>query len=593
MLATPPPTLAIPLAVPDNGKITLTWDSDSSGKKVTSYTLYMASQSGVTSTNVLNLPDGMTHTFVTSPYTHTGLTNGKTYYFVLTATDANGEGLLSSKVSATPGNGLSAVVYIKASNTGMDDNFGLSVSLSRDGNTLAVGAPGEASNTTGINGDQTINRTFGAGAVYIFTKGGGTWQQQAYIKASNTKASHTKDFDLFGYSVSLSGDGNILAVGAFQEDSNATGINGDQVNNSASNAGTVYLFIRSGSTWQQQAYIKASNTEAYDEFGWSISLSGDGNTLAVGAIGEDSNATGINGDQTNNKAFGAGAVYIFTKRGLAWQQQAYIKASNTKTSNTDSLDVFGYAVSLSENGNTLAVGAIGEDSNGKGINGDQINNKTTATGAVYLFTRSGAVWQQQTYIKASNAGAYDGFGSEISLSGNGNTLAVGAIGEDSNATGINGDQATNHNAIDAGAVYLFTRSGAVWQQQAYIKASNTEAHDGFGKSISLSEDGNTLAVGAYNECSNTTGINRDQMNNNFTNAGAVYLFTRSKSTWQQKKYIKASNTGVGDEFGYSVSLSEDGNILAVGAFQEDSNATGINGDQTNNNASFAGAVYLY
>ncbi|EHL21181.1 Integrin alpha beta-propellor repeat-containing protein [Acidovorax sp. NO-1] len=145
-----------------------------------------------------------------------------------------------------------------------------------------------------------------------------------YFKASNTGAG-----DLFGYSVALSGDGTTLAVGAYREDSNATGANGDQGDNSAVDAGAVYVFTRVGSTWSQQGYVKASNTDANDFFGTSLALSGDGNTLAVGATGEDSNATGINGDPVDNSATLAGAVYVFTRSGSTWSQQAYVKASNT------------------------------------------------------------------------------------------------------------------------------------------------------------------------------------------------------------------------------------------------------------------------
>jgi hypothetical protein len=118
-----------------------------------------------------------------------------------------------------------------------------------------------------------------------------TWTQQAYLKASNTEAD-----DQFGFSVAISGE--MVVVGANQEDSNATGINGDETNNSAENAGAAYIFVRSGTTWSQQAYLKASNTEANDQFGFSVAISGD--TVVVGANQEDSNATGINGNQTDN-----------------------------------------------------------------------------------------------------------------------------------------------------------------------------------------------------------------------------------------------------------------------------------------------------
>ena len=495
----------------------------------------------------------------------------------------NAAGCVDSDPLFVSGSLTEAIGYIKASNTGASDAFGRSVALSADGNTLAVGAFEESSSATGINGDQTDNLARFSGAVYVFARSGSVWEQQAYIKASNTD-----EIDRFGRSVSLSADGNMLAVGATDERSSATGINGDQVDNSAFRAGAVYVFTRSGSLWEQQAYVKASNTEADDLFGLALSLSTDGNTLAVGAIREDSSATGINGDQTDNSTPDSGAVYVFTRNGSLWEQQAYIKASNT-----DEFDGFGARVSLSEDGNTLAVRAFNEFSSATGINGDQTDNLATTAGAVYVFARSGSVWEQQAYIKASNTDELDRFGSGVTLSADGNTLAVGATGEDSSATGINGNQADNAFAEGAGAVYVFTRRGSVWEQQAYIKASNTDGGDIFGISISLSADGNTLAVGASNERSGATGINSDQNDNLAPSAGAVYVFRRMGSLWGQQAYIKASNTDADDFFGDEVSLSADGNTLAVGARNETSGATGINGDQADNSVDIAGAVYLY
>src|SRR6267154_4372352 len=142
----------------------------------------------------------------------------------------------------------------------------------------------------------------------------------AYIKASNAK----KD-DQFGLTVALSGDGNTMAVGATAEDSAAKGINGNQTDHSALNAGAVYFFVRSGGNWVQQAYVKASNAKAGDQFGASLALSGDGNTLAVGATGESSSATGVNGNQADTSMAGAGAVYVFRRSGGTWSQQAFVK----------------------------------------------------------------------------------------------------------------------------------------------------------------------------------------------------------------------------------------------------------------------------
>ncbi len=110
-------------------------------------------------------------------------------------------------------------------------------------------------------------------------------------------------------------------------DSNATGVNGDQADNSAGNSGAAYVFTRDSTTWTQQAYLKASNTEANDYFGYSVTISGD--TLVVGAPYEDSAATGVDGEQKYNLAADSGAAYVFTRGGTTWSQQAYLKASNT------------------------------------------------------------------------------------------------------------------------------------------------------------------------------------------------------------------------------------------------------------------------
>jgi hypothetical protein len=202
-----------------------------------------------------------------------------------------------------------------------------------------------------------------------------------------------------------------------------------------------------------------------------------------------------------------------------------------------------------------------------------------------VFKRAGGVWVQEAYLKASNTGEDDVFGRSVSLSGN--TLAVGARGEDSAATGVDGDQGDN-GASRSGAVYVFKRAGAVWAQEAYLKASNTGGNDEFGHSVSLS--GDILAVSAWQEDGASIGFNGDQGDDGATASGAVYVFKRTGSVWAQTAYLKASNTDADDEFGYSVSLS--GDILAVGAHQEDSAAISIGGDQTSNTLSDSGAVYI-
>lgn len=485
--------------------------------------------------------------------------------------------------SANPG--TQAADYIKASNTELNDLFGNNIALSADGKTLAVGAPLEDSISTGVNGGQS-NGALDSGAVYIYTlNSAGVWSQQAYVKASNAHFD-----DRFGISVALSADGNTLAVGAIFEDTASIGINQSQstLNNFASNAGAAYVFTRSGSTWSQQAYVKSSDTTLADNFGIAVSLSNDGNTLAVGAYKESINL----GSGLNNFFAAAGGVRVYVRSGVTWSQQAALFASNF-----DEGDNFGGSVVLSGDGNTLAVGAIGEDSNASGLNGNAFDNTALGAGAVYVFARSGNTWTQQKYIKASNTAGNNHFGYSLALSFNGNTLAVGAVDEDSDTRGVNGDQ-TNSGALGSGAVYVFVRTnssfnGLVWSQQAYIKPSNTLAGESFGQALALSADGNILAVGAEGDASAATGINGNSANTSAPASGAVFSYVRTNTSWAPQRYIKATNTDAGDNFGTAVALSADGNTMAASALREASAATGINGNQADNNATDAGAVYVF
>lgn len=453
--------------------------------------------------------------------------------------------------------------------------------------TIAVDGVAVASGASTNVGVDLAPRTL---TVVVTTETGATRSYAlvaARAAATYAKASNTDTLDRFGYAVSLSADGTRLAVGAIHEASSATGVDGGQVDNGAAGSGAVYVFARSGTTWAQEAYLKASNTGANDSFGYSVSLSADGTRLAVGATNEDSSASGVGGLQADNGALDGGAVYVFSRVGTAWTQEAYVKASNT-----DANDYFGYAVSLSADGTRLVVGARYESSAAIGVGGNEADNSASESGAAYVFVRSGTSWAQEAYLKASNAGAADHFGLAVALSSDGTRLAVGAIGDDSSATGIGGNQADN-GAGNAGAVYVFSRTGTTWTQEAYIKASNTGASDLFGTSVALSGDGARLAVGARFEDSAATGVGGSQADNSATESGAAYVFSRTDTTWVQEAYVKASNTGATDYFGYAVSLSTDGARLAVGATNEDSGATGLDGDGADNGALEAGAVYVF
>jgi hypothetical protein len=169
------------------------------------------------------------------------------------------------------------------------------------------------------------------------------------------------------------------------------------------------------------------------------------------------------------------------------------------------------------------------------------------------------------------------------------------VDEDCTATGVNppGCDADVETDVSTGAVAVFVRTGTTWSQQAYLKSSNTGTEDWFGIRTTLSGDGNTLAVSASNEDSAAQGINGNQNDDSATESGAVYLFTRTGTTWTQLAYVKSSNNQEFDEFGNSVALSRDGRTMVVGARGEDSNARGVNGNQADNSVDEAGAAYVF
>lgn len=447
--------------------------------------------------------------------------------------------------------------YVKASNTDATDIFGSSVAIS--GDTLVIGAPGEASDAKGVNGPQGRNVAKGAGAVYVFVRNGSTWSQQAYLKASNAE----KD-DGFGGSVAISG--NTIVVGAIGEDSISMGVNNDQTNNAKPGSGAAYVFVRNGTTWSQQAYLKASNTDEGDAFGGSLAIFGD--TILIGAPREDSSAKGLNGDPWNNLAEDSGAAYIFTRTGVTWTQRVYVKSSDSFGAFDFYSDLFGTSAAMS--GNTIVVGAPWS------------NEK----GGAYIFTGSGSSWTEQAKLTAPHPDYSDTFGGLVAISGD--TVVVGAAGEDSKATGVDGD-ATDETMNDSGAAYVFVRKeDGTWKHQAYLKASNTEAYDHLS-SVGIS--GNTVVVGAMHEDSAATGPNGDQVNNSALSSGAVYVFRRNGITWDQRAYLKASNTNQYDNFGDQVAIY--GSTIVSGAKGEASAARGINGNQADNSANEAGAAYVF
>jgi hypothetical protein len=335
--------------------------------------------------------------------------------------------------------------------------------------------------------------------------------------------------------------------------------------NIGTNQGAAYVFTRSGGSWIQQAKLTASDGAAGDRFGCSVALSYDGNTALVGASGSD-----VNGkiDQ--------GAAYIFTRSGGSWTQQAKRIAADGAEG-----DSFGVSAALSGDGLTALVGTYGK-------------------AAAYVFTRSGGAWTQQAKLNRDPSSDLSSFGYSVALSHDGNTALIGDFTFNANRgevyvftrSGISWTKQANLTANDGtyqndfgdsvalsgdgltalvgapladvggrstqGAAYLFTRSGASWTQQAKLIANDGTADDHFGGSAALSQDGNTALIGADNA----------DMGGR-SNQGAAYVFTRSGLSWTQQAKLIANDGASGDRFGGDTALSSDGKTALVGAYDAD------------------------
>ncbi|MEZ5552894.1 MAG: cadherin-like beta sandwich domain-containing protein [Pseudomonadales bacterium] len=440
-----------------------------------------------------------------------------------------------------------------------------------------------------------------------------SFSQRAYLKSS---ASDSEDY----FGTSMDGHADTLAVGVPSEDS---GIAGDPGDNSLLDSGAVFVFVRSSTgDWHQQDYLKPDTFDSGDRFGSSVAVHGD--LLAVGALGEDSSATGVGGDETDNGHPDSGAVYVFARDSTGnWAQEAFLKASNSGDG-----ERFGETLTLQNNtliiGSTRFANLVGRvwvferDSAGIWTEVDQfqasdgtsdsafgfdldLQDDTLAVGApyhggignfygaVYVFNRNtSGLWQETAMFRGPNTDRLDSFGQSVALTEN--MLAVAAGGESSAATGIDGDQLDN-NAAYSGAVYLFVKdSNNDWLPETYFKASNTDSGDFFGSQLAF--NGDRLLVSASAEDSASTGVGGDQGDNGLADAGAVYGFSRdSNGTWTQDMYVKSSSTGANDVFGRQLVLTEI--FMAVGAPFEDSRADGINGDDSDNAGQQSGAVYVF
>jgi uncharacterized protein (TIGR03437 family) len=359
---------------------------------------------------------------------------------------------------------------------------GASLALSSDGNTALVGGPGD---------------NHGAGAAWVFTRTNGMWSQQG-AKLVGTGATGTA---LQGASVGLSADGNTAIIGGPRD---------------SSFAGAAWLFTRTNGTWSQQGpKLVGTGAAGASSEGFSVAVSGDGNTAIVGGPNDNG---------------GAGAAWVFTRSNGVWTQQGNKLAG---TGGVGGATQQASSVGLSADGNTAIVGGNGDAS--------QI-------GAAWLFTRSNGAWTQQGN-KLVGTGAVSNAleGTSVGISADGNTALVGGNGDNN----------------DAGAAWVFTRSGGVWTQQGNkLVGTGAVGNAQQGAAVSLSADGNAALIGGFNDSSV---------------AGAAWLFTRSGGVWTQSG-SKLSGTGAAGSNvaqGSSVGLSADGGTAMLGAFGDNGNTGAV------------------
>jgi len=408
--------------------------------------------------------------------------------------------------------------HIHVSNINFSDFFGFSIALSGDGSTLAVGSLYDDDTNVMLDpSDTSTNDEQGEGGVYVFRFSNGTWVPEARVRASDAYPD-----DRFGVAVSLSYDGNTLAVGAESEDAAS-----DTEPLAALGSGVAYVFTRSGSSWTEQARLKASNP-ALERiyFGSAVALSGDGNTLGVGAYRERV-------DNVNE----AGAVHFFRRSEATWTQdpnplRAPILASQAR---------FGSTLAFSDDGSRVVVGSCGASTEGAdvfawdgvGWVADSGNfsfgcavsmapdasvlaigsfRANSGRGSVMTSTRADKSWSNPLVLSPGPEDA-NGFGSAVSISGNGRRLAVSACDAEL-------DTGRALHSPCSGSVGIFHFDGQAWQSEAHAQPAVADGGDGFGFGAALSRDGATLAVSAPFEDSDGSGV----ANNLAADAGACYVF---------------------------------------------------------------------
>ncbi len=322
------------------------------------------------------------------------------------------------------------------------DRFGETVAMEEQGNTIAVSAPGESSNSTDTGVNATDNSIANAGAVYIFSGSGISWSQRAFLKAQHPKAEQR-----FGKSLAFSGNGIALAVGFPTESSNAFGINPPSTNNElAVNSGAVYLYKLLVGQWIFETQFKASNAESEDQFGYSVALDKTGYKLVVGAPYEDSCSQGINSDGLNNRSLNSGAAYVFeyVPRTDEWLEVDLLKGTRINAE-----DNFGKSVALNHAGDKLFVSAPRNTSVCQGLNGDMNSNGPDALGAVFSYRWDQNHWISDMFFKSISPSADGAFGESLAIDALGERMIISQPYSDTLGPDL------TPSVYDSGAVAIF------------------------------------------------------------------------------------------------------------------------------------------
>jgi hypothetical protein len=296
-------------------------------------------------------------------------------------------------------------------------NFGAFLGISRDSTVAVVGE------YVGPKG----------GSFHVYRKSGGTWAKEATIEPE-----HSQPGGLFGVQAKISADASTIVVGAQYEHSGSLT---DETDTSAANAGAafVYGYDTGTGTWTKRAYLKAPVPGADDLFGASTAISGDGDTVVIGA--RNAAVAG---------ALRAGVAYVFRRNAGAYTLAQTIPAPQP----TPNATFGGFGMALTPDGTVLGIAARGDSSSGTGVDADATQGAALTAGAVHMYRLAGAQFAHARYLKAPNTGSGDSFGDVIDITADGRTIAVGAMGEASAASGIGGDQSDN-SSFNRGAAYLY------------------------------------------------------------------------------------------------------------------------------------------